>query len=184
MGGCLFLLALTGASGLLLACRHLRAITQRQVNFDRCVGASAIRLRRQLLQHESSWRRIRLARALTWSQLPTPNAALALESFRLILLRERVLQEGIRGGWIRESLRWNTLTGLGCGLRRRPARSPYPAFELPLVETDPQIELARTLENTPPPPPHYRLDLGAGTLKSGVFLRRWNHERWSIQWDR
>lgn len=152
------------------------------MNFDRCTGTAALRIRAWVTAHERSWKRIRTARALTLGLIPTPAGPAALESFRALLLTERVLQESIRLEWGQESLRWNLLTGVGCRLRRRPDRSNFPEHDLRVVDTEPASVLAGALNEGPAPGQEYRVSIASRNQNSSARVRRDSDDTWKVQW--
>jgi hypothetical protein len=182
LGAVILLMALSGGTGLWISARHLRAITERQVNFDRCTGTAVLRIRSWITEHERSWKRLEAARAITTPLLPTPAGPAALESFRILLGAERAIQERIRAEWIRESLRWNLLTGLGCRLRRRPERSVFPEHDLNLVDPNAEVVLADTSIESPVPRSEYRVGVASRNQNSSAMTRRATDDTWKVQW--
>ncbi len=183
LGGVLLLLALSSGTGLWIAARHLRAITERQVNFDRCTGIAVLRIRSWVTAHERSWKRIESARRITLSLLLTPAGPTALESFRLLLFAERMNQEKLRLEWMKETLRWNLLTGIGCRLRRRPERSSFPEHDLNLVELDAEAVLAGAPSPAPPSRKEYRVGIASRNQQSNAVAWRSPDEKWKVRWS-
>ncbi len=182
LGGLILLMALSGGVGLWISARHLRAITERQVNFDRCTGIAVLRIRAWITAHERSWKRLEAARRVTLPLLPTPAGPAALEALRLLLLAERGNQERIRTEWIRETLRWNLLTGLGCRLRRRPDRSAFPEHDLKLVDPDVAGLLSGHPLDAPVPQNEYRVGIASRNQRSSALTRRAPDETWKVRW--
>jgi hypothetical protein len=170
---------------LALGVRHLRALTERQVNFDRCTGLAALRIRSWLVRYERSQDRIRSARLIALPLLTTPAGPMALEHFKLLLRLERGIQEVIRSEWKKESLRWELLTGLGCRLRRRPDRSDFP--ESPIRPVDPDsaealllLPLSDGMEDLPG---DFRVRLASAKQSSSArVFRPSGSPRWRVEW--
>ena len=175
-------MALSGGTGLWIAARHLRAITERQVNFDRCTGMAVLRVRSWITAHERSWKRIESARRITLGLLPTPAGPTAVESFRILLVAERGIQEKLRLEWIQSALRWNLLTGVGCRLRRRPERSDFPEYDLILVEPDAEAMLTGAGSRIPIPRDEYRVRIASRNQNSSAVAWRSPDETWKVRW--
>lgn len=182
LGGVLLLMALSMGTGLWISARHLRAITERQVNFDRCTGLAALRIRSWITAHDQSWKRVEFARRITLGLLPTPAGPTAVESFRILLLAERGNQERLRLEWRREALRWNLLTGVGCRLRRRPERSDFPEHDLTLVEPDVETVLSGAGQRGAIPRQEYRVRIASRNQHSSAVAWRSPNEAWKVRW--
>jgi hypothetical protein len=152
------------------------------VNFDRCTGTAALRVRAWIVAHERSWKRIESARRITLGLLPTPAGPSALEAFRILLLAERGNQEKLRLEWLKEALRWNLLTGVGCRLRRRPERSDFPEHDLDLVEPDAETVLAGAGSRMPVPREEYRVRIASRNQHSSARVWRSSDETWKVRW--
>ena len=110
----------TGSWGLM---RHWRHLMELQLRLDRCVGHTALELKRVLGRIETSNRRLRLWRA---AQAATILAAAPPGQLRGLMGLEVARQDLERLGWQARQIRW--ITSRGCdGLSDLPI--PLPTME-------------------------------------------------------
>jgi hypothetical protein len=148
---------------------------------DRCTGGAVLHLRAALKSLEHSYLRIEVAREATLALLLTPAAPEALSAFRSAAKIEKKIEEAIRKDWEWEAKRWESMTGLGCRLRRMPERSPYPPFQYPIINPDLSILEMRTSRFLLSQKRPIELSIHSAQLRSGARLEQVNHE-WLTYW--
>ncbi len=128
--------------------------------------------------------RLRRAKEALLPRLQGKERKEALALFREGAAAERALQREIQKQWKEEESRWNTLPGLGCGLRNAPKRSMFPAWDFALA--DPRISHARLMQSdfSPLPEQSFRLSASVARISTEALIEKGTRHDWTVRWSK